>query len=95
MVPLHISGVVALSSGFGGDTRGDARRLAEVSIVAEGGQCTATDSEGRYACTVPLGWTGRVVARKSNYRFAPSALTYQNLRNDARQQDFAAVYDPR
>ena len=90
---LTLSGTVRLSAGFGGDNTG--KVLENVQIVAEGAQCSATDSQGRYTCNVPAGWTGRVTLRRGNYRFSPNALSFQNLRVDAGQQDFAAIYDPR
>jgi len=88
-----LSGTVRLSSGFGGDSTGKA--LGNVQVAADGGQCSATDSQGRYVCSVPAGWTGRVTMRRGNYRFSPSALSFQNLRIDAGQQDFSAIFDPR
>jgi len=69
--------------------------LENVQVAADGGQCSATDSQGRYVCSVPAGWTGRVTMRRGNYRFSPSALSFQNLRIDAGQQDFSAIFDPR
>ena len=90
---LSVGGTVRLSAGFGGDSTG--RMLENVQVVADGAQCSATDSQGRYVCSVPAGWTGRVTLRRANYRFSPSALSFQNLRVDAGQQDFAAIYDPR
>ena len=90
---LTLSGTVRLSAGFGGDNTG--KVLENVQVVADGAQCSATDSQGRYVCSVPAGWTGRVALRRGNYRFSPSALSFQNLRADAGQQDFAAIYDPR
>jgi hypothetical protein len=85
---LFISGV--------GDARSftGARRIANATIVAEGAQCTNSDAAGNYVCTARAGWSGRIVPRKSNYRFTPSALAYRGLRQDQRNQDFAAVYEP-
>ena len=90
---LSLSGTVRLSAGFGGDNTG--KVLENVQVAAEGAQCSATDNQGRYVCRVPAGWTGRVTLRRSNYRFSPNALSFQNLRVDAGQQDFAAIYEPR
>ena len=90
---LSLSGTVRLSAAFGIDNTG--KVLENVQVAADGAQCSATDSQGRYVCSVPAGWTGRVTLRRSNYRFSPSALSFQNLRVDAGQQDFAAIYDPR
>ena len=92
---LHLSGTVALSSGFGAGIGEGAKRLENASVSAEGAQCSATDAQGRYSCVVPYGWSGSVHVRKPNYRFSPSSLSYQNLRTTATQQDFSAVYDPR
>lgn len=90
---LSLGGTVRLSAGFGGDNSG--KMLENVQVLADGAQCSATDSQGRYVCSVPAGWTGRVTLRRANYRFSPSALSFQNLRVDAGQQDFSAIYDPR
>lgn len=93
---LQISGGVFLSAGFGGTASGAERQaLANVTVAAEGAQCSPTNSEGRFSCTVATGWSGRMTVRKNNYRFSPSALNYQNLRSDAPEQNFVAVYDPR
>ena len=93
---VNLSGTVRLSSGFGGDSSNSAGKpLENVQVVAEGAQCSLSDSQGRYVCNVLAGWSGRVSLRRNNYRFSPSALSFQNLRIDAGQQDFAAIYDPR
>lgn len=82
---VNVSGTVRLSDA----------PLAHVQVAAEGAQCSSTDSQGRYVCHVAAGWSGRVSLSRNNYRFSPSALTFRNLRVDAGQQDFAAIYDPR
>ena len=93
---VNVSGTVRLSSGFGGDasfTAGTA--LESVQVAAAGAQCSSTDSQGRYVCSVEAGWSGRISVRRNNYRLTPSARSFQNLRVDADRQDFAATYDPR
>ena len=93
---VSLSGTVRLSSGFGGDGHATTGAPMEhVQVTAEGAQCSSTDSQGRYTCLLTGGWSGRVSLRRSNYRFSPSALSFQNLRVDAGQQDFSAIYDPR
>ena len=93
---LSVRGTVRLSSGFGGDSAaGAGQPLENVQVLAEGAQCSPTDNQGRYVCSVAAGWSGRVSLKRNNYRFSPSALAFQNLRADAGQQDFAAIYDPR
>ena len=87
---LQISGVVSLA-GYEELFR---RNLANVTVSAEGGQCSASDAGGRFHCTVPLGWSGRMVARKLNYRFSPSSLAFRGLQEDQPHQDFEATYDP-
>ena len=91
---LRISGTI-YASAFG-DAQGSAggRRIANASISADGAQCTGTDEAGNYVCTVRPNWTGRIVPRKSNYRFTPSALVFGGLRQDQRNQDFTAIYAP-
>jgi len=90
LAKVTLSGRVRLSSGFGGESA-----LENVQVSAEGAQCSATDSQGRFNCVAPTGWSGRVSPRRNNYRFAPSSLSFQNLRANADGQDFAAFYDPR
>jgi hypothetical protein len=90
LAKVALSGRVRLSSGFGGESA-----LENVQVSAEGAQCSATDSQGRFNCVAPTGWSGRVSPRRNNYRFAPSSLSFQNLRANADGQDFAAFYDPR
>lgn len=84
-VRVSVSGTVRLSDA----------PLEHVQVAAEGAQCSSTDHQGRYVCHVAAGWSGRVSPSRNNYRFSPSALTFRNLRVDAGQQDFAAIYDPR
>ena len=69
--------------------------MENVQPTAEGAQCTTSDKQGRFVCTMAAGWSGRIRLSRNNYRFSPSALSYQNLRTDASQQDFVAIYDPR
>lgn len=93
---VSLSGNVRLSAVFGGDgSRATGAAMENVQVSAEGAQCSATDSQGRYSCIAPAGWSGRVSLRRNNYRFTPSSLSFQNLRTDAGGQDFGAVYDPR
>ncbi|MBC7608511.1 MAG: hypothetical protein H7228_02885 [Polaromonas sp.] len=95
LAKVSLSGTVRLSSGFGDGAAATGAPMENVQVSAEGAQCSNTDGQGRYSCSVPAGWSGRVSLRRSNYRFSPSALSFQNLRVDAGQQDFAAIYDPR
>jgi hypothetical protein len=69
--------------------------MEKVQVEAEDARCSVTDKQGHYVCHVAPGWSGRVRVQRNNYRFSPSALSFQNLRSDAGQQDFAAIYDPR
>ena len=93
---LSLSGTVRLSSGFGGNGPATSGTPMEhVKVIAEGAQCSSTDGQGRYTCLLSAGWSGRVSLMRNNYRFSPSALSFQNLRVDAGQQDFSAIYDPR
>ncbi len=84
-VKVSVSGTVRLSNS----------PLEGVQVAAEGAQCSATDSQGRYVCNTTTGWSGKVRVLRNNYRFSPSSLSFQNLNVDAGQQDFAATYDPR
>jgi hypothetical protein len=93
--PVNVSGVVRLSSGFAGGSSSAGEALANVQVSADGAQCTPTDGQGRYVCAVPSGWSGRIRVSRNNYQFSPSSLSFSNLRFDAGQQNFAAIYDPR
>ena len=93
---VSVSGTVRLSSGFGGDSPATAGTpLENVQVAAAGAQCSSTDSQGRYVCNVAAGWSGRISVQRNNYQLSPSARSFQNLRVDADQQNFAAIYDPR
>lgn len=85
---LFISGIGDARSFAGG------RRIANATLVAEGAQCTNSDETGNYMCTARAGWSGRIVPRKANYRFTPSALAFSGLRQDQRNQNFSAIYEP-
>ena len=91
---VHIAGTLYISGSGDGRSFAGRRRIANATIAAEGAQCTNSDDAGNYMCTARAGWSGRVVPRKSNYRFTPSALAYSGLRQDQRNQDFAATYEP-
>ncbi len=94
--PVSVSGVVRLSSGFGGaGSAATGEALANVQLSADGAQCAPTDNQGRYVCSMPSGWSGRIRVSRNNYQFSPSSLSFSNLRFDAGQQNFAAIYDPR
>lgn len=69
--------------------------MAGVQASGEGAQCNGSDAQGHFVCKVPFGWTGRIGLRRSNYQFSPNTLSFQNVRADVGQQDFAASYDPR
>ena len=91
---LRITGTI-YASGFGdAQASAGARRIRNATISADGAQCTGTDEAGNYLCKVKAGWTGRIVPRKPNYRFTPSALVFGGLRQDQRNQDFTAIYAP-
>lgn len=82
---LHINGTVRLSG----------EPMENVQVTAQDAQCSATDAQGRYACEVVAGWSGQIRLKKPSYQFTPSSLSFQNLRIDTSQRDFAAIYDPR
>lgn len=93
---VNVSGVVRLSSGFAGaGSAATGEALANVQVSADGAQCAPTDNQGRYVCSMPSGWSGRIRVSRNNYQFSPSSLSFSNLRFDAGQQNFAATYDPR
>lgn len=93
---LNVSGVVRLSSGFAGTgSAATGEALANVQVSADGAQCAPTDNQGRYVCSMPSGWSGRIRVSRNNYQFSPTTLSFSNLRSDTGQQNFAAIYDPR
>ena len=93
---VNVSGVVRLSSGFAGaGSAATGEALANVQLTADGAQCAPTDNQGRYVCSMPSGWSGRIRVSRNNYQFSPNTLSFSNLRFDAGQQNFAAIYDPR
>lgn len=85
-----ISGRVSLADGFFGQSRG----LAGVRFAAKGADCSETDTQGHFVCTVPNGWNGRISPSKRSYRFSPSAYSFQNLAGDLDHQNFSASYEP-
>jgi hypothetical protein len=66
--------------------------LAGVSFAAAGqdGSCSASDSLGRYSCSVPQGYTGSVTPSKVGYSFTPSSRGYSNVAASQAAQDYAA-----
>ncbi len=93
---VNVSGVVRLSSRFAGvGSAATDEALANVQVTADGAQCVPTDNLGRYVCSMPSGWSGRIRVSRNNYQFSPNTLSFSNLRFDAGQQNFAAIYDPR
>ncbi len=87
---LQISGTVSLA-GYEEIFR---RKLANVILSTEGGQCSSSEIGGHFRCSVPSGWSGRIVAHKLNYLFSPSSLAFRSLQEDQPHQDFEATYDP-
>lgn len=93
---VNVSGVVRFSSRFAGaGSAATDEVLANVQVTADGAQCAPTDPQGRYFCSMPSGWSGRIRVSRNNYQFSPNTLSFSNLRFDAGQQNFAAIYDPR
>jgi Regulator of chromosome condensation (RCC1) repeat len=82
---VRIAGVIRLESG---------QPLVGVAVRAEAAECGVTNARGEYACTAPVGWSGRLVAAKPHYKFSPRALNYRDVREDRGGQDLTAVYEP-
>ena len=91
---VHVAGTLFISGTADARSLTGARPIANATIGAEGAQCTNSDEAGNFVCTARAGWSGRIIPRKSNYRFTPRALAYSELRQDQRSQDFAAIYEP-
>jgi len=47
-----------------------------------------TDATGRYAATVPYGWSGTVAPQKPGFEFTPSSRQYPLIREDCPNQDY-------
>lgn len=88
-VNMRISGTIHLSG-----TNTKDQPVTGVEIAGNGAQCSQTDGRGEYSCSVPAGWSGRIVVAKRNYRFSPTAISFRDIRDDRSYQDFTAVYDP-
>lgn len=76
-----ISGAVLDSAG---------RPLGNVGISA-GESSSKTDASGRFAISVPLGWSGTVAPNSGEFSFNPTAWSYTNVQNDLRGADFTAT----
>lgn len=70
-------------------------RLSGVSIVGNGAICPPTDPEGRFRCSVPRGWSGRLEASRAQYVFSPRSMIFSNVANDIAGQNFSATFEPR
>lgn len=82
---VRIAGMVRMGGG---------RPVNGVEINAVGAECDKTDIRGEYVCSVPYGWSGRLVAVKRNYKFSPRAVNYREVREDLQEQDLTAIYEP-
>lgn len=49
-----------------------------------------TDANGIYAAMVPVGWSGTVTPRLTNYGFGPASRQYESISTDQTTQDYTA-----
>jgi hypothetical protein len=51
--------------------------------------CMASDSNGRYDCFFPSGWSGELVPAWRSGSFAPERRAYQGITRNQHGQDFS------
>src|SRR5206468_12974367 len=56
-----------------------------------GGTCSASDSQGLYACTVPLAWSGTITPSLTGYTFTPTSRNYSSVAVNQTAQDYTAT----
>ena len=80
VVTYELSGTVSAGSALSGVT----------FAAPGGGNCTASDAQGHYSCTVPQGWSGSVTPSLSGYAFTPAARSYSSVADNQTGQDYVA-----
>ncbi|MHC4736833.1 MAG: hypothetical protein ACYTDW_20635, partial [Planctomycetota bacterium] len=66
--------------------------IADVSVSADnGGGTGVTGDDGYYELMVPYDWSGAISASNPLWFFEPNELTYENLSEDATNQDFTGT----
>jgi C1A family cysteine protease len=71
--------------------------IPRVSIrYGDAGAFTMTDDQGTYDIQVPYGWTGTLIPENGGYRFEPSEIQIQNIREDQKNHHFSGIstYEP-
>ncbi|MCK5838356.1 MAG: hypothetical protein KAG99_00850, partial [Bacteroidales bacterium] len=56
------------------------------------GGSAATDEHGYYCIELPAAWTGTATPSKSGYSFAPVDMTYTDILNSPRNQDYVGTF---
>lgn len=77
-----ISGVVQ-------DAQGNAVQDVQLTADNDGGSATS-GSDGIYALTVPIGWSGTVTAFKAGWYILPGSRSYTNVTLNREGQDYTA-----
>jgi hypothetical protein len=78
--------------GITGQIQADGAPLAGVGLGASAGaNCTATDANGSFGCTVPVGWSGTITPQAVGYAIEPTSRVYSDVRLDLVGQDFTAT----
>ena len=91
---VYSSGATAPTYQLSGTVTLSGVALSGVNFAAtSGASCTATDSGGHYACTVPQGWSGTVTPSLSGYTFTPSSRSYSSVAANETAQDYSAAID--
>ena len=72
-------------------TQGGSALNGVVIAATNGVTCSSSDAAGRYACTVPQGWSGTVTPSKAGYTFTPASRTYSAVGADRTTENYAAA----
>jgi C1A family cysteine protease len=71
--------------------------IPQVNIrYGDAGAFTLTDDQGAYDIQVPYGWTGTIIPENGGYRFEPSEIQVQNIRDHQMNHHFSGIstYEP-
>ena len=52
--------------------------------------CQASNPDGYFACTLPPGWSGKIIPSSAGLTFTPAEFTVSNLTKNIDDQNFAA-----
>ncbi len=66
--------------------------LSGVSMTGTGADCTQTDGNGDYTCTVAAGWSGTLRPARPGYLFMPEERSYTAVAANEQNEDYTAVF---